>query len=53
MNNLLSKSFFQRICPCESSRIFQKLLFWFALSFFLIPSNGFAQEECHAINVKI
>lgn len=53
MNNLLSKSFFQRICPCESSRIFQKLLFWFALSFFLIPSNGFAQEECHAIHVKI
>lgn len=32
---------------------FSRLLFWLALSFVLLPSNGYAQEECPGINVKI
>ena len=51
--NLFFKSFLQGTGQFETFRIFQKLLFWLALSFLLLPSNGFAQAECPAINVKI
>ncbi len=53
LNNLLFKSFFQRTGQSEMARIFQILFFWLALSFILLPSNGLAQAQCPAINVKI
>ncbi|MGM1057358.1 MAG: DUF2141 domain-containing protein [Bacteroidota bacterium] len=53
MNNLILKSFYQATGQSVSFRIFQKLFFLLALSFMLLPSNGFAQAECPAINVKI
>lgn len=56
MNNIFLKSFFQRSGHSKFHRIFEKfpkLIFCLALSFLLVPSNGFAQAECPAINVKI
>lgn len=53
MNNLLFKSFFRKIGQSVSSVIFRKLFFLLLISFLVLPSNGFAQVECPAINVKI
>ncbi len=56
LNNLFFKLFSQNTGYSEKPPIFRKfsqLLFWLALSLVWLPSNGFAQAECPAINVKI
>lgn len=56
MNTMLFKFFSRNTEHSENSQIsrkFSQLLFCLAISLLWLPSNGFAQTKCPAINVKI
>ncbi len=54
-SNLRFKFFSQNTGQSEMLRFSRKFTaaFWLALSFLLLPLNGYGQAECSAINVKI